>query len=61
MPALNDSNFIFLGICERAQVIQELNSYKWNILGLKHGIYSFIYPFGIDGLVLAINLVKVEK
>ena len=47
---------IFLGLCERAAYVQEGNTsiFKWNILGLKHVLLSYIYPFNLCGVTLGI-------
>jgi hypothetical protein len=54
----------FIGFAERAQGIQEAATpfMKWNIIGLKQTLLSFICPFSLTGLKWAIALrVGVER
>jgi len=47
---------IFLGICERALSVSEGNTNfsKWNIIGLKNIILSYIFPLQIRNLKLGL-------
>lgn len=45
-----DYEVVFLGVCERANYVQNLHT--WNIIGLKSIISSYIFPFSFDGLFL---------
>lgn len=49
----------FLGLCERASCVREgsRDIFKWNILGLKHILLSYIFPFDMKVVTLgfAIN------
>jgi hypothetical protein len=49
-----DHGVIFLGVCERADRVRENQTdlFKWNILGLKQTVLSYIYPLPLDGLTL---------
>lgn len=46
------NDIVFLGFCERAAYVSIANTYisKWNILGLKDIILTYIFPFNISGL-----------
>jgi len=48
----------FIGFAERAQAIQEAATpfLKWNVIGLKQTLLSFICPFSLAGLKWAIAL-----
>jgi hypothetical protein len=43
----------FLGIAERAAYVRdgESNSYKWNVLGLRNVIFTFILPLSLAGVI----------
>ncbi len=49
-----DHGVIFLGICEHAAHVRESQTdlFKWNILGLKQIVLSYIYPLPLAGLTL---------
>lgn len=55
-----DSNpgIIFLGLCERASYVREGSTdiLKWNILGLKHILLSYLYPFDMKGVTFGIAI-----
>lgn len=56
MNASQVNDVVFLGFCERAACIpvtMDNSIIKWNILGLKYIVLSYIYPFNISELTLA--------
>ena len=59
----SESGIIFLGLCERAAYVREGNTniFKWNFIGLKNIVLSYIYPIklGILSIGLAIDLDQV--
>lgn len=54
-----ENGILFLGLCERSAFVPDggTNLFKWNILGLKHRVASYIFPVSLDGwnLALAVN------
>jgi len=58
-----ESGIVFLGICERAIYVRDGNTnlFKWNILGLKNIILSYIFPIKLRNIWigLAIYIDKV--
>lgn len=52
------TDLVFLGVCERAACVQDGNTnlVKWNVLGLKHVVLSYIYPLPLRGITLALAL-----
>ncbi len=54
-----DSPVIFLGFCERVALVPDgfVNLSKWNVMGLKHIVPSFLFPMSLLGfnVGLAIN------
>ncbi len=42
---------VFLGLCERAAYVRDGNTnlFKWNVIGLKHIVLSYIYPTHLAG------------
>ena len=57
-PKLNSANIIFLGFCERATLVRDgpTNLLKWNILGLKSTIISYILPIPLKGSYMGFAL-----
>lgn len=49
---------VFLGLAERAAYVREGNTnlFKWNVLGLKHIVLSYIYPLKLSGWALGFAL-----
>ena len=49
---------VFLGLAERAAYVREGNTnlFKWNVLGLKHIVLSYIYPLRLSGWSLGFAL-----
>ena len=54
----SNPGIIFLGLCERASYVREGSAdiFKWNILGLKHILLSYIYPFNMKGVTFGIAI-----
>lgn len=52
------TDLVFLGVCERAACVQDGNTnlVKWNVLGLKHILLSYIFPLPFRGITLALAL-----
>jgi hypothetical protein len=53
MSSAPDSDVVFLGICDRANF--DANKGKWNILGLGHSVFSYIFPVKLTGMYFGIN------
>lgn len=49
-PSDKTPQIVFLGLCERASYVREGNTniFKWNILGLKTIVLSYIFPLKFD-------------
>ena len=62
LSLMSEPGVVFLGICERVAYVREGNTnlFKWNILGLKNIILSYIFPirFRNLGIGLAIDYDK---
>lgn len=56
---------VFLGACERAFLEREgkTNLFKWNVLGLKNIILSYIFPLNLRNWVigLAVNIDRIKE
>lgn len=52
----------FLGVCERAGYVRDGNTnlFKWNVLGLKHVVLSFIYPLNLQGLSIGLAFLRSD-
>lgn len=52
-PSPSKANFqvSFLGLCERAHYVREGNTnlFKWNVIGLKQIVLSYVFPFKLEG------------
>ncbi len=61
--SMSEPSVVFLGVCERVVYVRDGNTnlFKWNILGLKNTILSYIFPikFRDLGIGLAIDYDKV--
>ena len=51
LTASDSPQVVFLGFCERAQYVRDGNTnvFKWNVLGLRNIVLSYIYPLIFDG------------
>lgn len=62
LSLMSESGIVFLGVCERFAYVRDGNTnlFKWNILGLKNIILSYIFPikFRNLGIGLAIDYDK---
>lgn len=53
MSSVSEPDVIFLGICDRANY--DANVGKWNILGLGHIVFTYVFPLKLTSSFLGIN------
>lgn len=61
-PPNVNSGVIFLGIAERAAYVHDgnVNLFKWNVLGLKTVLGSFVYPFAFSDFFMGLAFSPVN-
>jgi hypothetical protein len=53
----SEPQIAFLGVCERAEYNDQ--EMKWNIIGLKQHVLSYIYPISIPKVSIGLSIRNV--